>query len=61
MSAPHSESYVDSEGEERCSTCDKWLEPGYYDIEDHARAFLGGHTPSGLDEVAAATTTNPEA
>mgnify|MGYP003474550815 CR=1 FL=1 len=60
MSAPHSESYVDSEGEERCSTCDKWLEPGYYDIEDHARA-MEGRIPSGLDEFAADTTTNPEA
>ncbi|MGQ9348974.1 hypothetical protein [Mycolicibacterium gilvum] len=38
MSADHSASYIDSEGEERCTTCDKWLEPGYYDIEDHQRA-----------------------
>lgn len=39
MSAePHSESYIDSEGEERCTTCDKWLESGYYEIEDHLRS-----------------------
>jgi hypothetical protein len=36
----HSVSYIDSEGEERCSTCDKWLEPGYYDIDDHLAAEL---------------------
>lgn len=36
---PHRTSYVDSEGEERCETCDKWLEPGYYDIGDHHRAM----------------------
>jgi len=48
-------------GEERCSTCDKWLEPGYYDPEDHARGFRASRTPSGLDEFAADTTTNPEA
>lgn len=34
--APHSESYIDAEGEERCVTCDKCLEPGHYDIDDHA-------------------------
>ena len=61
MSAPHSESYVDSEGEERCSTCDKWLEPGYYDIEDHARGFRASRVPSGLDEFHPSTTHNPEA
>lgn len=31
----HSESYTDSEGEERCSTCDKWIERDYYTIEHH--------------------------
>lgn len=35
MSDDHSESYTDSEGEERCSTCDKWLERDYYDIDYH--------------------------
>jgi len=39
MFEPHSESYVDSEEQERCATCDKWLEPGYYDIEDHFRTL----------------------
>lgn len=35
----HSECYIDSEGEMRCVTCDKWLEPGYYEIEDHQKAM----------------------
>jgi hypothetical protein len=39
-SEDHSESYIDSEAEERCATCDKWLEPGYYDIEDHYRSLI---------------------
>jgi hypothetical protein len=38
----HRESYIDSEGEERCVACDKRLEPGCYDIEDHFRAMSGG-------------------
>lgn len=38
MDSPHSESYIDFEGEERCVTCDKWLEPPYYTIEDHQEA-----------------------
>ena len=38
LDPPHSLSYIDSEGEERCLTCDKWLERGYYTIEDHQRA-----------------------
>ena len=38
MSEPHSESYIDAEGEERCETCDKWLERNYYTIEDHLRS-----------------------
>ncbi len=44
MSVAHSESYIDSEGEERCTTCDKWLEPGYYDIEDHLAATVDKST-----------------
>lgn len=39
VSGPHSESYIDSEGEERCETCDKWLERDYYTIEDHHAAM----------------------
>jgi len=39
MTVEHSTEYVDSEGESRCVDCDKWLEPGYYDIEDHAKAM----------------------
>lgn len=35
----HSTSYIDSEGEERCSTCDKWLERDYYAIDDHCRSM----------------------
>lgn len=38
MNDDHSTSFIDPEGVERCSTCDKWLEPGYYTIEDHCRA-----------------------
>lgn len=38
LDSPHSESYIDFEGEERCVTCDKWLEPPYYTIEDHQEA-----------------------
>ena len=34
----HSTSYIDSEGEERCSTCDKWLERDYYTIDDHRKS-----------------------
>jgi hypothetical protein len=41
---PHRTSYIDSEGEERCTTCDKWLEPGYYDIEDHLAATVDKST-----------------
>ncbi|AXQ64153.1 hypothetical protein I5H56_gp096 [Mycobacterium phage KristaRAM] len=33
----HSYTFIDSEGEERCE-CGKWLEPGYYEIEDHLRS-----------------------
>lgn len=33
----HATTYIDSEGEERCE-CGKWLEPGYYEHEDHLRA-----------------------
>lgn len=54
---PHSQSYIDAEGEERCCDCDKWLEPFYYTIEDHGkefdeqvndqgRALPRGHTPT---------------
>jgi len=31
----HDTDYVDSEGKLRCVDCDKWLEPGYYDIDQH--------------------------
>lgn len=34
----HTEYYIDPEGEHRCATCDKWLEPGTYDIDDHHRS-----------------------
>ena len=37
MSELHSEVYIDAEGEQRCSTCDKWLERDYYTIDDHRR------------------------
>lgn len=39
MSDDHSTSYIDGEGEERCETCDKWIEPGCYEIEDHFKAM----------------------
>jgi hypothetical protein len=45
----HSESYIDSEGEERCTTCDKWLEPGYYEIEDHCAEFVDKPTVGGVE------------
>jgi hypothetical protein len=35
----HSSTYIDSEGEERCE-CGKWLEPGYYDMEDHLKSII---------------------
>lgn len=33
----HATTYIDSEGEERCE-CGKWLEPPYYEHEDHVRS-----------------------
>ena len=27
------------QGEERCETCDKWIEPGCYEIEDHFKTM----------------------
>lgn len=36
----HTESFIDADGDKRCSTCDKWLEPGYYTLRDHRRAML---------------------
>lgn len=38
LGTPHSSSYIDAEGEQRCSTCDKWLERDYYTIDDHHRS-----------------------
>lgn len=39
MSDDHSEVYIDFEGEQRCATCDKWLERDYYAIDDHCRSM----------------------
>lgn len=33
--AEHPSSFIDSEGEERCDGCDKWLESGQHELEDH--------------------------
>ena len=35
----HSTTYIDSEGDERCE-CGKWLEPGYYEMEDHLKTVV---------------------
>lgn len=35
----HASTYVDSEGELRCE-CGKWLEPGYYEMEDHLKSVV---------------------
>ncbi len=34
----HATTYIDSEGEERCE-CGKWLEPPYYEHDDHLRSI----------------------
>lgn len=34
----HASTYIDSEGEERCE-CGKWLEPPYYEHDDHLRSI----------------------
>jgi hypothetical protein len=44
----HNTSYIDSEGEERCSTCDKWLERDYYTIDDHRESIFSAQRA--LDE-----------
>lgn len=35
----HDDFYIDSEDQMRCLDCDKWLEPGYYEIGDHQKAM----------------------
>lgn len=45
----HDSSYIDAEGSERCTDCDKWLEPPYYTIEDHHAAALRSNQLSSED------------